>query len=327
MQLPDKRQTFWLLMAASAISMAISPRMAAPLRGTFDTVLAPISSWLYESSQSMRSTASQWATGGSASSAELARLNGDLLACRAELAVAQANNEVLTTQRDEATVVRGTLGFRGRLIPANVLSRDAVGWRESALLDIGKNSDLKPSQWAMAGVRSFVDRGRDSGQPGKLEDSSWAAAVVRGIQRQGVLIGRIEQVGQVASRIKLLTDFDSQLTAQIYPGPDAKAGDAGQPLAGAACIATCVIRGDGPNRLIASNVDPPKVQPHQGEAAERPVQPGDLVVTDPAAPSMPGALFIGVVESVDPVRHTAFIKPPDYSRLRRLYIFDPKEGP
>jgi cell shape-determining protein MreC len=305
---PDKRQTFWLLMAVSALATALASRLPNnPLPGLVGPALAPLTAWLSDGSQWVRNQAGRWA-GDSTDSADVRRLQSNLDLAEQDVVRLRKDNDQLRTQWKEATQLRDGLRLRGRLIPAMRLGRDAVNWRESILLDIGRSSELKKEQWAMAGVRAFVDRGRDFDVTG----GDWAAGLADNPPR-GVLIGRVEQIGQVTSRIKLLTDWDSRLPAEISP----KDADRG--------VASCTIRGNGPRELLAVDIAPPMSRGGERTTDKPLISPGDRVVSSSQSANLPGMLFIGTVVDYNEVKHIAVVRPPNYDDLRRVYLFDPLE--
>ena len=299
----NKRQTFWLLMAASALATALSSRLPNnPLPGLVGPALAPMTAWLYDGSQWVRNQAGRWA-GETAGSADVRRLQTELDLAEQDLVRLRKDNDLLRTQWKEATQLRDGLRLRGRLIPAARLARDAVNWRESMLLDVGRTNDaMVRSHWAMAGVRAFVDRGQDI----DVTTGDWAAGLADNPPR-GVLIG------QVTSRIKLLTDWDSKLPAEICP----KDGERG--------VASCTIRGNGPGELIAEEIAPPISRGGERTSDKPLVSPGDRVFTSPQSANLPGTLFIGTVVEYNEVKHAAVVRPPNYNDLKRVYLFDPIE--
>jgi cell shape-determining protein MreC len=312
MRWPNKRQTFWLLMAASVLTTALASRLPVlkegPLNGLVGTALAPLTAWLSDGSQWVRSQAGRWA-GDSPGSADNRRLQSELELAEQDVIRLRKDNDLLRTEWKEATQLRDGLRLRGRLIPAMRLGRDAVNWRESILVDIGKINDaMVRSHWAMAGVRAFVDRGKDI----DVTTGDWAAGLADNPPR-GVLIGQVEQIGQVTSRIKLLTDWDSRLPAEICP----KDADRG--------VASCTIRGYGPGKLVAEDIAPPISRGGERTSDKPLISPGDRVVTSSQSANLPGMLFIGTVVEYNEARHTAVVRPPEYDDLKRVYLFDPIE--
>lgn len=314
MRLPSKKQAFWLLMAASAVAFVLPPRFLAPVHGLFDPVLAPMSAWLHQGSQSVREQTRQWMS--SQEAADNSRLQAERDSYLAEIIWLRNANRILTTQRDQALALRAELKLQGRLVPAQLLARDAVSWREAALIDRGRNDLVKPKQWVMAGVRGFIDRGHDA----SLAENQYVVLPMSSPAGQeqfarSVLIGRVEQVGQVTSRIKLLTDWDSTVSGQVFDPRTNRAG----PL--------CTVRGQGPGQpLLAERVE--RLRSAAGEPArdEPPAAKGQLVLTSPAEGNMPGQLMIGVIEEVtrvSPVEYSLKVAPAgNYDYASRVFVID-----
>ncbi|MDD4892285.1 MAG: rod shape-determining protein MreC [Phycisphaerae bacterium] len=320
MRLPNKKQTFWLLMIASAISVAVSPQVVNDQRGLFGPILAPLSGWLYQGSLSLRNKASGWATGDS--TADARRVEAERNAYLAEVVNVTRQNEQLRAQLKEVTGLKDEqAGLRGRLVPATVLARDAVAWRESLLIDMGRNVHLQPKQWALA--RMFIDRGADGGvAENQLAVLSLSSPQARKQYNRSVLVGRVEQVGQVTARVRLLTDWDSTVDAQVLD--PAKPAD----------TILCRVRGNGRGQLLAEGVVSRRTRAGDRDTDEPPCKTGDLVLSAPNAGNLPSSLIVGVVRSVargaKPLEYTLKIDPAaDYSLIARLIVIDavdPKDG-
>lgn len=316
MRRPSKRQVFWLLMLASAIALAVGPSVPAPgpLRGVLGPVLAPLSSWLYQGSLSLRTRAAGWAGG---SDAETARLQAERNAYLDEVInLRQQLDDARADLRNVSGLRAEQVGLRGRLIPASVLARDAVAWRESLLVDMGRNGGLRDKQAAIAPV--LIDRGSGGG----LAERQWAVLslasdpAARQQFTRSVLVGQIEQVGQVCARVRLLTDWHSSVPAEIL--------DPGNPAHSIACT----VKGAGAGRLRIEKVPPRQTRPGDHDNDDPPVKPGQFVLSGRNAIGLPAQLYIGVVRTVTRTRpdFTLEVDPAiDYSQLDRLVIVDPAE--
>jgi rod shape-determining protein MreC len=256
-------------MAVSLVSILISEQGAIdPARNLSLTVTAPAQLALRDLAAPVSNLVK-----GVAGRGELARENQRL---REELERYQA---LLAKQQDATERVRDleqALGFKqtrpeDQLLAANVIAEDTSGLRRTIAIDRGRSDGL------------------DEGM------------VV--LSKGGSLIGTISNVYQDFAWVRLISDPDSAVNAQVNPS-----------LPGGA-EAPGVLTPDSPGGDTAASPSPPppEQQPLRGVAegnlrrtlvldllpADAPLREGDLVVTSGLGGNYPRALLIGTVREIE----------------------------
>ena len=220
---------------------------------------------------------------------------------------ALANNVVsLSARVDELEQLNRELtglrraGFprEGRLIPARVIRRDAVSWRDVVLLDQGAASSAKPNDLVIS--RCFVNVGARTGV-------GQGMAVLSG----EVLIGRVLTAAPYTSSVMLLSDPVQRMSVRIGRVREGRLET---------LPAEFLLQGVGHGRMVIEDVDHKYV-----EAAE--IQAGNLVVSPPGEAALPLSLTIGRIAEIEPharsplLLYRLHVEPvADYEALLRAYV-------
>ncbi|UCG33602.1 MAG: rod shape-determining protein MreC [Phycisphaerales bacterium] len=221
-------------------------------------------------------------------------LTNTVVSLSARVAELEQLNRELTHLRDA--------GFprEGRLIPARVLRRDAVAWRDALLLDKGAASSARPDAPVIS--RCFVNIGAETGVTDGM-------AVLAG----EVLVGRVLSSAPYTSSVLLLSDTSHRMTVLI--GRMAENGWDVLP-------AEFLLQGVGRGRMIIEDVDHKYIE--QGQ-----IRPGDLVVSPPGHSALPLALTIGRVVEIEPHSESPLllyrlqVEPAAaYDQLASVYVVD-----
>jgi cell shape-determining protein MreC len=221
-------------------------------------------------------------------------LTNTVVSLSARVAELERLNRELTRLRDA--------GFprEGRLIPARVLRRDAVAWRDAVLLDKGAASSARPDAPVIS--RCFVNIGAETGVTDGM-------AVLAG----EVLVGRVLSSAPYTSSVLLLSDSSHRATVLIGRMTE----DSWDVLP-----AEFLLQGVGRGRMVIEDVDHNYIE--QGQ-----IRPGDLVVSPPGHAALPLALTIGRVVEIEPhsqsplLLYRLHVEPAaDYDELAGVYIVD-----
>jgi cell shape-determining protein MreC len=197
------------------------------------------------------------------------------------------------------------LGAQGRLIPAKVLHRDLVSWRDSRLVRAGTLQGVRRGA-PVTSAAFTVNRGTESG----IRDG---LAIVLG----ETLVGVVEQAGTHTSRVKLISDTSVQMKVRLGRIDD----DGFAPHGGAYWLV-----GRGRGEMVLRDV--PRDLVRSGEIAE-----GDVVLSDPSANLLPVAMVIGRISAIEPDRSNALLSIARVAAecrldaLQRVYVFDPQGDP
>lgn len=301
-------------MAVAFLAMWMPTRYTAPLRNLTDPILVPLSSWLAGAGQDLRRKATNL-TYRPADGKTSRELRDHIEELERSVLSIQRQNDQLLEELEAATHLRTEmLGPRGRLIPADVLLRDAVPWRESRLIDRPANFEPK-KQWAVS--RLFIDRGRDALEPGGWSVTSLSSSDGRQLLHRSVLVGQVEHVGQVTARVRLLTDSDSRVPGQVFSAKTNRPGP------------TCTIVGRGPNRMVATNVARQTSREGVRLPEGPPAEVGDLVLSGPRLSGLPIQMLVGRVSEVRisdenaQVYELTVLPAVNYSDLESVFIVDP----
>ena len=194
---------------------------------------------------------------------------------------------------------RGLLGA-ARLIPARVVSADAVAWRESIQIDRGADDGVRTGDWVVS--CAFPS---SSGESTRLDDA------VQALLSQ-TLLGQVAETAPLTSRAVLLSDPYSQAGLRVriariergrLVGPDSY----------------FMLQGVGRGRMAVREVDARLLAGDQ-------VRESDLVVSSPGDPRLPIAMVIGEVDRIDrhpknPLLHDLTIRPRlDLRAVRQVYV-------
>jgi len=187
----------------------------------------------------------------------------------------------------------------GKLLPADVISKDSLAYRSILAIDRGYFSGAVHGQWVTSAV--YLDRGTQDGLKPNL-----AVLASEG------LIGRLCWVGPYMSKVMLLTDPASRVKVRIARiGPDGVRYTPGE----------WMLEGLGNGKMIIRQVDYRLIKSGT-------ISPGDLVISTPSA-DLPVVLRIGrIVEArrqeKTPVVYDLLVEPAiEAEALRHVFVLDP----
>lgn len=201
------------------------------------------------------------------------------------------------TNQELAAIRRG--GMPGRLIPARVVAREVLAWRESDLLDAGTLRGIRASA-SVISDHFAVNLGVTDG-----------AAAGQAVLAAEVFVGTIEYAGTHTARVRRVTDPATRMAVLVAP-PDHGPLDAEFWLVGA---------GGGEARI--QDVDHRYVKNKGG------IEVGHRVLTPRDDERLPVSMVIGTVSAIEPDPRNPLLfsltvcpaVEPD--RLRRVYVVDP----
>ncbi|MCK6456740.1 MAG: rod shape-determining protein MreC [Phycisphaerae bacterium] len=183
--------------------------------------------------------------------------------------------------RRENQQLRGlrALGFSGevRLVPARVVARDIVAARDSVLVGRGGFRGARWQDWVTS--RVFLDQGAADG----VEQGCSVLA-------REFLVGRIESVSPYMARVRLLTDVDSRVTAQIGRMEEGRFE---------AVDYACTLHGRGHGRMEIEDVPLSLLatgpEPVRGARRARRIRVDDVVASAAGQFGLPAPMVIGRV--------------------------------
>lgn len=237
-------------------------------------------------------------------------LEHQVAAIASRLRQLESEVEILTATRLWDVGGRG-IGPVGKLIPAQVVTKDLLAWRESRLVTVGSLQGIKPGAPVVSNYFS-IDRGDDAatGQAGLLVRKGMS------ILLKETLIGVAERVGTHTTRVKLLSDPSVQMKVRIGRFDDGEF---------VLLEPFYWLRGRGGGVMQIGDVNLRDVEDGK-------IRVGDMVFSDPLSDTLPAALTIGRITRIDhdvesPLLSTLTVKSPIiFSQLRRVYVFDPDKG-
>ena len=197
-----------------------------------------------------------------------------------------------------------SIGARGKLIPARVVTEDLLSWRSSRLINAGTLQGVSHGD-AVTSQHFSIDQGEEGGARDGM-------AILMGES----LIGLIEQTGTHASRVKLLSDVSVEMKVRL-----GRFDDDGFALH----EGYFWLLGTGGGRMEIRDVDKRIVE--NGVIAS-----GDIVLSDPRSELLPTALVIGTVSEITVDRDKPLFavlnieSAGDVSSMDRLYVYDPQSG-
>jgi rod shape-determining protein MreC len=261
--------------------------------------------------QSLMARGASWAApsgeaparGAANVSIEQQMLEGQLLAMAEELRMLRERNSELAGLREVGYIPRRL----GKLIAADVISRDSLAYRSVLEIDRGKKEGTDKGQWATSAL--YLDRGSTDGVRAR-----YSVFTVES------LVGQVVWVGPYTSRVRLLTDPASRAPARIARiQPNTPTGVVYVPD-------TFVLEGTGQGMVI-QQVDYRLVE--SGDVKE-----GDLVVVRPSANLPEEAASLRRAGRITEIRRdrtqvvcTLQVSPLlELESLRHVYLFDPTPG-
>jgi cell shape-determining protein MreC len=265
-------------MFLSVVGIFLSPRLSAWTRN----LLQPLTP-LQDASHRLLASASPAAGEGGphVSSGQVDRLKRDLQAWRNIAGDLARDNQQLHEQLALMQNLRTIPTMRScTLIPARVVARDAIPWRDSLLLQAGKNRGVQHDDWVAS--RIFIDAGSEDGL---LQDMSVLASEY--------LIGRIEFVGSFTSRVVLLSDASSRQRVRIGRWTD----DGLQVMPN-----YYDLHGLGRGRMIIPDVPRDDLALDEGDESDgrMRIRLGDLVMSLESDAWLPASLAIGRIAGHEP---------------------------
>jgi len=197
-----------------------------------------------------------------------------------------------------------SIGARGRLIPARIVTEDLLSWRTSRLINAGTLQGVSRGD-AVASQYFAIDEG----QGGGVGDGM---AILLGES----LVGLVEQAGTHASRVKMLSDVSVEMKVRLgrFAADRFLLHDGYYWLVG-----------KGGGRMEIRDVDKRDVE--TGAIAV-----GDVVLSDPRSELLPTALIIGRVGEITTDRRKPLFailtieSAADLNSLQRVYVYDPDSG-
>ena len=295
---PSKRTVFGLLMAGSALILALPNDYLRRPAGEFVQLIA-YPQWAMQQAtlkarQPIEALARQQMTAD-----QQARLEEDNKGLENENVVLRQKIDTLNQTNSELTLLRENgFGNQGLLVPADVVAADATPREDSFVVSKGKARGVKDRDWVAS--RLFVQAGTSDGV-------DHDAAV---LARQ-CLIGWVEQTASFTSRVVLLSDPAANRVTRVHIAHhDPQTRQPRQVLLDDR-LAEFVLRGAGGGKMIIRDIKNDFVK--AGVIAE-----GDLVLSDAHDPKLGQSLVIGEIEQL---RHNKK-EPLLYDAIVR-YRFDP----
>lgn len=230
-----------------------------------------------------------------------AALEHQVAALAAHAAELEEEVEILTGTR--LWEVNGRfIGARGELIPARVVSEDLLPWRESRLVNAGT---LQGVRRGSAVVSQFftIDQGETVGVGDGM------ALLLR-----EVLIGFVEQASTHTSRVRLLSDLKVGRKVKIGRLTDERFTVLDRYF---------WLTGRGSGIMEIREVDRRDIEAGR-------IRPGDSVLSDPMSNTLPAAMIIGRIASIDTDRKNPLLSiltvksELDDRPLRRVYVYVPE---
>ena len=215
---------------------------------------------------------------------EEARLTSQALANRL-LALSARVEELEGLNRDLSGLREAGFPREGRLIPARVIRRDAVAWRDAVLLDRGRSAAATADEWVIS--RKFINVGENRGVTDGL-------AVLAG----ETLVGRVLHVAPYTATVLLLSDPTMRLE-RVRVGR--LVGERMELVE-----ADFLLRGVGQGRMVIEDVD-------QKYLASPGIGVGDLVVSPPGDPGLSLTVAIGRITEIEPQEDSPLL-------LSRLHV-------
>ena len=267
----SKRTLFGVLILLAAASLFVLPKEWSDAVKHIGQPMVWLEDWLYRGTHAAAASITELNAANAAADRErqaLQNMLGSQIMLAEEL---RAENARLRAIREDA--MPGGVP----LLPAKVVARDIVEWRDSLLIERGSSRGVRRKDWLAS--RFFVDRGQMQGL------SEGQAVLAR-----ECLLGRVEQVSLYMACVQLLSDIDSpRIEVRVGTLRETTFEFVDYP---------CSLRGLGRGRMIIEDV-PYKYahgapDPEQGDVRRR-LQVGDLVFSAPGQLGLPVPLVIGKV--------------------------------
>lgn len=309
MQWPEyrltKRGVYILLMLASLASLFLLPRSWSDALKHAGQLLVPAQDATYKAAHLAGESLSELDASTPPAVVELQGVQHELASQAAAMEQLREENARLRGMRE------ALLPPSVPLLPAKVVARDIVAWRDTVLVERGSSRGVRYRDWVAS--RFFVDHGFTQGVSEKQ-------AV---IAREG-LLGRVEQVSPYMARVQLFSDVDS-------PRLEVRVGAATSGGKFEFVDYPCSLCGQGRGRMAIEDVPYQYVQessePTSGPAApHRRISVGDLVLSEPGQMGLPEPLVVGrIVELQENPRkrlvYTLIVEPVvELGRVREVFV-------
>lgn len=197
------------------------------------------------------------------------------------------------------------LGARGRLVPAKVIHRDLLSWRDSQLVRTGTLQGVRRGS-PVASAHFTIDQGSVAGVRSGL-------SIVLG----ETLIGFVEQCGTHTARVKLLSDVSVQMKVRI----GRLTSEGFIPRDGFFWLV-----GRGRGLMELRDLDRSDIRGGR-------IRAGDIVLADATSSLLPVAMVIGRIVQIEPDRTNPLLSiatvrgDVEAATLQRVYVYDPQHDP
>jgi len=310
---PSKRTVFVLLMAASAVMLAIPSRhLQRPASEMVQLIAYPqwaVHQATLKATEPLRALARQQMT--AEQQADLEEANKGL---QNENAVLRQQIETLRQTVNELTMLRENgLPTDGVIISAEVIAGDAAPRQDSFLIGKGSAQGVRHQDWVAS--RLFVQAGE--------QDGVRADAAV--LARQ-CLIGWVEQTASFTSRIVLLSDPEANRGMRVHIAHYDASTNQPRPVLLDGRLAEFVLRGADAGQMIIRDIKDDFIKVGV-------VGPGDLVLSDANDPKLGLSLVIGQIEELQhnrnqPLLYDAVVRHRfDPTTLSQVLIVDRSRSP
>ncbi len=309
---PSKHTVFLLLMAASALLLAVPTEYVSRPAGEVAQLIA-LPQWAVHqatlsATRPLKALAHQHMT-----AEEQARLDEANKGLENENAALRQEIRTLRQTLGELTMLRRKgLPDDGVILPAEVVAGDAAPRQDSFLVSQGRLRGVKHRDWVAS--RLFVQAGK---QDGVTEN---AAVLAR-----ECLIGWVEQTASLTSRVVLLSDPTANRGIRAHIAHyDPQTGEPRQVLVDNRS-AEFILRGAGSGKMIIRDIKDDFVKGGY-------VAVGDLVLSDEYDPKLGQSLVIGEIEELrhnrqQPLLYDAVVRHRfDPSTLNQVLIVDRSRG-
>ncbi|MCP4592175.1 MAG: rod shape-determining protein MreC [bacterium] len=291
-----RRRVFVGLLFCSAVGLLLPQQFTARLASLFQIVVP----FQEAANRGINAVDAALAEEPELSAAEAEHLLTENAALRHSVASLRANSQVLAQANQELTGVRAH-GLPGRLIPAHVVTPDALVWRESLLVDAGSLRGVRRLA-AVASNHFAVGVGAEQG----VRNGQAVLAAE-------VFVGSVDYAATHTARVRLVSDPSTRMPVQIAR----EWGDSMAPLD----AELFWLVGAGGRRARVIDVDHQYVR-DGGIAVDDDV----LTVSDPDR--LPVPLVIGRITEIrhapgNPLLRTLEVELAlDPDTLRRVYVVD-----
>lgn len=271
--MPRKRIALWVLMAGSAVSLALPARFSDGLK-SLTQLLVPAQDGLHSAARRAAGSLHGWSTASDSSPAlsDVARqtMENQLLALTGQLEEIRRENSALRGLR-ERYLPPGI-----RLVTGHVAARDAGPWRDTLLLSRGSNQSVQRGDAVTS--RLFVGTGENEG-----------ISIGHLVVAREVLIGQVDQVNPFSCRVQLFSDIGARTPVRIGRVADGRVQWVDY---------SCVLLGQGRGEMLIRDV-PLKHIAEESSGSAGAMRVGDRVVCPARPPDLPTPMAIGRIAAFE----------------------------